>query len=120
MPRESVVSTEFPFPSYLTVEPPASGSLFATTWPSRLNVAVQVLSAASVTVLWLPWLSKPYRVAVVVPPLTDQIPVNVFAGRLTVGAPVYWSTSTVRPRGSVTVVCAVPPVGGITVVRSPL
>ncbi|RPK29049.1 hypothetical protein EES39_40780 [Streptomyces sp. ADI92-24] len=32
---------------------------------------------------------------------------------------VYWSRSVVRPRASVTVVEAVPPFGGITVVRSP-
>ena len=55
-----------------------------------------------------------------VPPDTDQVPVKVFAGVLTVGAVVYSSSSVMRPSGSVRTARVTPPAGGTVVVRSPL
>jgi hypothetical protein len=52
-------------------------------------------------------------VAVVLPPVRYQTPVNVLAGVTRVGAVVYWSTSVLRPSGSVTVAWVTPPVGGM-------
>jgi hypothetical protein len=42
-------------------------------------------------------------VALLVPPVRYQVPVNVFDGVVRAGALVYSSISLVRPRGSVTV-----------------
>lgn len=71
------------------VDVPASGSCLLVTLPSRLYVDCESLPTGSIVSEALPRLSYLVVVASVVPPVTLQRPVNVFAGAVTVGRVVY-------------------------------
>ncbi len=113
--------------SYTVVSVPVSGSVFDVTRPSRSYELDQVLPAQSATpICWFDELYVYFVASVAAVPAIVPVAGGVTTEPLTIGWPVYWSSSISLPRTSSTFVCGVTPgrkfplaSSPIVVVRSP-